>query len=286
MTATIRSFDPHAPVLDQSRASSPQSCLVHVLTQCVSSHVLSGLCKIGGYEILRHGTSWSNYKSILKTGVDLDRGGRTTEDSTDKYVTCTEVSCEPDGRKKITVTRVLRSETECAHNRHAVNAKGKFYVFRDSKLGIDQEGHRVISRCTSSVYKRFGPIQHSTLAYLAQYVKESTDGEQRGWMIVAAFIKAIFTPKLKFIYSLQEIEGHSGREALFEKDPDYSCEGAYRTSQSLPNDRIGMAGFFTHADRAHMWKHIKENPGKLIQGIIQLVIGIFLTLIPGLGFLT
>lgn len=275
-----------ATATSHQESSSPQSHITHVLTQCISSHVLSGLCKIYGNEILRHGTSWTNYKSILKMGVDLSRGGRTTEDCTGNYVTCSSTTCLPDGRLETTVTKIPKAQTSLARNHLAINAENKFYVFRDSKFGVTPDGHTVLSRFLVPLFKRGGPIQHSFLAYLAQYIKEDNDREERGWMTVAALIKAVFTPKLKFIYSLQEIEGSLETEALFENDPDYSNESAYRTAHALSNDRIGIVGFFSHAYKSHVWKHIKNNPGKCIQGVIQLSAGILLTAIPGLGYIT
>lgn len=260
--------------------SGPQNPFTHVLTQCISSHVLSGLCKISGYEILRHGTSWTNYKSILKTGVDLTQGGRTSEECTGNFVTCTSIKLLLDGRSESTVTRIPKAQSSLARNHHSINAENKFYVFRDSKFGVTKNGHTVLSRLTIPLFKRGAPINHSFLAYSAQYIKEDKDGEERGWMSIAALINALFTPKLKFIYSLEEIEG------LFENDPDYGDEMAYRTSQALPNHRIGIIGLFTHANKVHVWEHIKKNPGRCAQGVIQLVAGIFLTAIPGLGYVT
>ena len=85
------------------------------------------------------------------------------------------------------------------------------------------------------------------------------------------FFKAIFTPKLKFIYSLDEIK------PLFINDPDYGQEAAYLTTHSLPSDRIGLMGLMAHAEKRHVWNHIQTNPCKVVLGITQLALGIFLS---------
>jgi hypothetical protein len=261
--------------------SLPQSVITHVLTQCVSSHVLSGLCKITGYEILRHGTSWTSYKSLLTTGVDPKRGGETTELSTGKYETETSYKTLSDGTQKITVVKKLRTTKDSMASR----AQGYFYVFRDRELGVAKNGGRALSRFLVPIGKRFGPVLHSYAAYVAQHEK-SCEKEMSFIGKIVTVVKAIFTPKLKFIYSSEEINGTDGKKGIFENDPDYGEEAAYRTSQALPSDRIGMPGFFAHATKEHAWRHLKTNPGRVIQGIIQLAAGIFLTAIPGLGVIT
>lgn len=225
-------------------------------TEYVSSHVLSGLCKIGGYEVLRHGTTWSRSISILQNGADPHYGGSITRSA---FASPTVITYEP-------LTDISVSITEA-------NAKGRFYVFRDSTF----DGG--IPHPLSFLFKRLLPIFHSFLAYRQDSMANS-GGIFTKWMCVVSIVKAIFTPKLKFIYTLEEIP------SIFEDDPDYTGETAYRTSQPLSADRIGLGGLINHLESARVWTHIKEHPGKAIQGIAQLAIGILLTAIPGLGYLT
>jgi hypothetical protein len=258
-----------------------QNVAAHVATQCLSSHILSGLCKIAGYEVLRHGTSWSNYVSIVRNGADVRKGGETTDQVDDKYtISCVSTNL-PDGSVKITEKRERRTEP----SEMVLRAKNHFYVFRDSKLGVRADGTRALNWFLSMIGRRIGAIMHSFLAYVGQE-KKACDEEISFAKHCIAFRKALFTPKLKFIYSLDEIEGAEGKEGIFEKDPDYGEESAYRTSQNLPSDRIGIMGFFAHTNAAHFFKHLRSNPGRVCQGIMQLAAGILLTAIPGLGVIT
>jgi|GEM_PF-6108227 hypothetical protein len=267
-------------------ANGPQSLIVHVLTQCVSSHVLSGLCKIAGYEILRHATSWENYKSILRTGADPSRGGETTDLSRNNYETFTNTSLSYDAASDTTVTSIETIKMPKSKKSLVIqNAQNKFYVFRDSKIGINEKGEPLLSPWLAPFGKRIAPLKHSYLAYVVEYRDECKGGELSRWMLVASAIKALFTPTVKFIYTLEEIEGSFDQAAIFENDPDYQKAAAYRTSQELPSDRIGLPGFFTHVNKDHAWKHIQNNPTRCIQGVVQLATGILLT-VTGLGLIT
>ena len=252
----------------------------HLLSQCMSSHILSGLCKITGYEVLRHGTSWASYKSIIKNGADLRKGGETTELSAGKYETVISSKRFDDGHLETTETIRLRT-TKAAGVEAAQN---HFYVFRDSEMGIASDGTWKMLPPHAPLARRWGPIIHSGLAYRAEY-------ERAGVLMnllrrISMVIKAIFTPKLKFIYSMKEIKGKNGTPGIFENDPDYGEEGAYRTSQPLPSNRIGLLGLFAHMKAHHAWKHLKSNPGRVALGIVQLAVGLLLTAIPGLGYIT
>ncbi len=225
-------------------------------SDCISSHVLSGLCKIGGYEVLRHGTTCSRSISIIQNGTDPHYGGLITKSA---FASPTLITNEPPTDFSMSITEA--------------NAKGRFYVFRDTTFNGG------LPSLATILFKRLLPIFHSFLAYREESMANS-GGVFTKWMYIVSIVKAIFTPKLKFIYTLDEIA------SVFEDDPDYTEKTAYRTSQSLSADRIGLGGLINHLDRAHVWTHIKEHPGKAIQGIIQLTIGIFFTAIPGLGYLT
>src|SRR5271170_5025857 len=50
----------------------------HLFALPISSHVTVGLAKMFGFEVLRHGTSYSNYFNILENGTDPNRGGATS----------------------------------------------------------------------------------------------------------------------------------------------------------------------------------------------------------------
>lgn len=61
---------------------------------------------------------------------------------------------------------------------------------------------------------------------------------------------------------------------------------AYRTPHSLPSNRIGLSGLFGNVNASHVWKHLKSHPLRVAQGVAQLAVGIVLSSIPGLGYLT
>ncbi len=271
---------PDSSILTTQNPAS-HSIGLNVLTQCVSSHVLSGLCKIAGYEILRHGSSWANYKSILRSGADPRRGGTTTDQSEGRYEIGTHYTTLADGSVKITETKTLKTKISPS----AKGSRNHFYVFRDSFLGIGKNGKRTYPWILSTIGKRFGPVIHSYNAYVAEY--EKTSKEEAGTLKrIAAFAKGFFTPKIKFIYSLDEVNGDNGKNGLFENDPEYGEEAAYRTSQPLPADRIGLLGLLAHANKKHVIEHVKAHPGRVILGIIQLSCGILFTAVPGLGVIT
>lgn len=259
----------------------PHSVWPHVLTQCLSSHILSGLCKIGGYEVLTHGTSWNNYKSIIRTGANPRMGGETTKKACEVGIDrIKEISYGyVDGKS------IIKKVVRCTDPTDGEKAENHFYVFRDSEFGVKEDGTREISPVCALLCKKVFPIKHAFLAYEAQ----SGENHVRKPGVlnrIANIAKAIFTPKIKFIYSLQEINGKSPSDRLLEKDPDYGTEAAYRTTHPLPADRIGLIGFCSHMDKEHVWEHLKSNPGRASLGIAQLALGIILTAIPGAGFLT
>ena len=80
---------------------------LHLPSLFISSHVLKVLCKITGYEALQHGTSISNYFSILKSGGDPSKGRSTTQ-------------LANPGLKKAKID----------------NTMNHFYLLRDSNLGV------------------------------------------------------------------------------------------------------------------------------------------------------
>ncbi|MBS0655171.1 MAG: hypothetical protein JSR46_05300 [Verrucomicrobia bacterium] len=231
----------------------------------VSNHVLLGLCKITGYEVLRHGTSWSSYLSILQHGVDLSRGGETTE---------------------MAACQIGPNVQE-----YATNARRKFYVTRDTEdtgmFSPSDDLHKtfgVFSSVVSDISSCVIPSYHAFLAYIKEYKKLNGLGPKDAvplWVKKASQVCAIFTPKIRFIYSLEEIHGRAGYPAVFENDREY--EGAaYRTSESLPNHRIGLLGLAMHAKREHILTHIANNPGRVALGVAQVALGVLLTAV-GLG---
>jgi hypothetical protein len=279
MSITTVSLENKSPLPSYPVAGNSihHNVVAHVLTQCLSSHILSGLCKIMGYDILRHGTSWDNYKSIIRTGANPKKGGETTKKA-----------CE-EGERRVKETRYdyvggkrITIEILCDDPTDGEKAENHFYVFRDSAFGVRADGTREISPFLAMLVKRLFPLRHTYLAYKAQIGRlHATTADK-----IANIAKTIFTPKIKFIYSPQEINDASPQDRFFENDPDYGDEAAYRTTHHLPADRIGLIGFCSHVNMKHAWEHLKSHPGRAALGIAQLAVGIILTAIPGAGFLT
>lgn len=233
--------------------------LVKLSPLFISTHVTRGLCKVLGYETLTHGTSFASYLSILKSGGDPRRGGQTTA---------------------LTMSDSLGQA-----------ARNYFYVFRDSEITLaglvdpthvsDNTREKVGTAFLKSILRRIHPIYHTYYAYIAEYKKHSNSVVPK-WVKVLNAIRAIFTPKIRFIYSLDEIRNNHHKGAIFERDVDYAMGLAYRTKEPLPSERIGLIGLLKHADKAHVIQHIKSQPGRVVMGVGQVALGIFLTY-KGLG---
>ncbi|MBS0655865.1 MAG: hypothetical protein JSR46_08820 [Verrucomicrobia bacterium] len=223
----------------------------------VSNHVLLGLCKITGYEVLRHGTSWCNFLSIVQNGADPTRGGETTG--------------------------AARAFLGSNVKHLAARARGHFYVTRDSELSLDANCGPFTGVVTY-LAKSIIPSMHAFLVYIKVYQEQnllSPKNEVPAWALIGCLFCAIFTPKIQFIYSLEEIHGNGAQPAIFENDPDYR-HSAYQTSELLPRDRIGLLGLVANAKKEHVFEHISNNPGRVAEGVAQLAVGIFLTA-TGLG---
>jgi len=236
-----------------------ETFVIHLVSLAVSRHVLSGLAKIAGYEVLMHGTSWSNYLSILQNGADPNRGGETTE-------ACEILDINPEHKEKLITT-----------------AKGRCFVLKDTELfNIDHIFFSTLGSCLISVFKT---NMHATFAYLREYKKlTGLDPSDTAplWVWIASAVAALFTPKVRYIYSLEEIHGRSGRPAIFQQDPN--DDPAYEAFQALPNDRIGLLGLIKHVEHERVFKHIQENPGKVALGVVEVAFGVLLTG-TGLGIL-
>lgn len=237
-------------------------------TQLISSHVLSGLSKIWGFDILRHGTSWSNYKSIVQNGADPKRGGTTTDAVINKKLFAPPPPNE-EGEKATLET-----------------PQGKFYVFRDSRFGVyrNPDGKEVdlTKSQPKSLFKRILPNFFSYYAYGA----ECSDKELSLSAKISNFFKALFTPKLKFIFSRDEIQVP---KKIFIDDPDFLAYSAAYTTNKIDPDRIGLIGLFNQksaqAEYVENYQKDTQFRGRRMAGVAQVAAGIFLTVI-GLGAVT
>lgn len=265
-----------AAVTNTSHKTNAKSIpiFLHLLALPISSQVTIGLAKIFNFEILTHGTSFKNNYGILKNGADPARGGS-------------------EGGSTLGYDKKL-----------AENAKGYFYVFKDSQLEIStttkgsgrtrQSNGEYVEKSNYSDKKgnlfdeeqfkspnllekaqvHISPKIHATLAGTASSATEN-NVKKIAKIIFYGPTTFFFSPTLRFMYAPDEIKGR------FENDPDYGGK-AYRTSEALSNNRIGLVGVGKHANVKGLEKGVRERPLRVVAGVVQVVAGSIITL-TGLG---
>lgn len=253
---------------------------IHLLVLPISSQVTIGLAKIFDFEILTHGTSFTNYYGILKNGADPSKGGSKIG-STNFYM------CGDSN------SRVIK------------NSNNYFFVFKDSEA---KKGLRRKTTETSyhpdkpptiiSIFKdekgRFFPNQqftelsfinqlglylaprfHAALAAISHTDTIENKIKKISAQIFYGVSNFLFSPTLRFIYTLNETKN------IFEDDPDY-VGYAYRTSKRLANERIGLIGVCRHANIEGFKRGLHKRPLRVIAGVAHLLAGSILTY-KGLG---
>lgn len=228
---------------------------IHLLTLPISTHVLQGICKVTGYEVLSHGTG-TCYFSILKNGAQPSYGGTASN---------------------------FKEGMEFA----VKESKNKFFVFKDSKINVDL---KILPSCLHFIENFFVHkcfiAAHSGFAYISEYRLKNhipLSARLSKLIILRMVAYAIFSPRIRFVYTLKEIHGEKNVQGIFKNDKDYG-QTAYCTTQILPNHRIGLVGFVNHFSWKHAFTYICNNPTRVMVGITELSIGIFLTM-TGLGTL-
>jgi hypothetical protein len=237
---------------------------LHFLTLPISTYVTEGVAKICGFEVLRHGTSFPNYVNILKKGVDFSHAGKVSEEA-----------AFDDSTKK-----------------QALACKNRFYIFKDSEACIDDGDLK--SKTLGQIFKRTHTRLHAVLAG-AYYAKGT---KNRVLCLIKKIVYGIlnfFCPTVRFMYRKDEMqkfdsekkfEAHKDEKHLnprFISDEDY-YGAAYKTPDSLPNDRIGLIGLCRNARWEDVKRIFKTNPSQILLGSIQIIIGLALTAI-GAGIL-
>jgi hypothetical protein len=253
---------------------------LHLLSLLVSSQVTIGLAKVFDFEILTHGTSFRNCYGILKNGADPSKGGSEIG-STTFYA---------NGNSNSSVMQ---------------NANNYFYVFKDSeaKKGLSSKTTRVIHHLNgpSTVISGFqdkngkifkeqqfedlsfidhlelylSPRFHAALAGISHTDSIENKVKKIVEQIFYGVTNFLFSPTLRFIYTLDETKN------IFESDPDYAGY-AYRTSEKLPNSRIGLVGVCKHANIEGLKRGLQERPARVVAGAVQVLAGSILTC-TGLG---
>jgi hypothetical protein len=267
-------------LIDEKVKNNTVSLWIHLLTLPISSQVTIGLAKIFNFEILTHGTSFTNCYGILMNGADPAKGG--SETGSTKFFVAGDSKCD-----------------------FVKNAYKHFYVFKDSerKKGLVNVIHKIyhsdkpptlISEFIDDNGKIFEKQQFTDLSFkdeivfylcprihaLLATISHTDSIENRVQKVaekvfygISAFL---FSPTLRFIYTIDETKN------IFEDDPDYAGY-AYRTSKRLPNNRIGLVGVCSHANLEEFKKGLQHRPMRVVIGMVQLLAGTILTCI-GLGF--
>ncbi len=275
--STTSNINFHQPITRKNLDESPIPLWQHVVCLPISSQITVGLAKIFNFEILTHGTSFRNFLGILKTGGDPQKGGSKTGS--------TGFDAPPDSNmlkaslnhfyvfKDTKAQEVVRNETII----HKVD-NSEDYRYKNKEGCVVYEGperqYRDSSLCENLI-NCVRPRIHATVSGMMQA------GGEEG--IVGTAKKAVyaagnffFSPTLRFMYAKEEISD------VFENDPDYHGR-AYRTTQKVSNDRIGLIGVLQHASLEGVKGGLKERPLRVVTGVVQVIAGAALTYY-GIGF--
>ena len=254
----------------------------HLLVLPISSQVTIGLAKIFDFEILTHGTSFANCYGILKNGADPSKGG-----------------------SEIGSTKFFSGGD--SNSSFIKNAKNYFYVFKDSeaKKGLDcqvtsttyhpDKPPTIISGFQDENGKVFkeqqfaelsfidelelhlSPRFHAALAAISHTDTIESNVRKIAERIFYGVSNFLFSPTIRFIYTLNETKN------IFEDDADYAGY-AYKTSEKLPNSRIGLVGVCNYANSEGFKRGLQKRPLRVIAGVAHLLAGVILTF-TGLGLL-
>jgi len=138
----------------------------HLFALPISSHVTVGLAKMFGFEVLRHGTSYSNYFNILENGTDPNRGGAT--------------SSLGDGVKDNDPTYL------------------RFHVFKDSNNNL---GYCV--PFVGHIFKRIMPNVHAAISGVSCGIESQNSVISR---IFSCICHLFCSPTLRFVYRKEELD--------------------------------------------------------------------------------
>ena len=221
---------------------------LQLLTFPVSSHVTEGLCKIGGFESLRHGTSVSHFFSISKNGAD-------------PKIAVQHATKQPDRKFFVLKDSENSYLSKRLWPRFYAMDKGAFF------------GARLMKKVTSN--KRLiessaalSALVHTIFPPMVRFIYRPSE------------IKNIFQGDK--IVELRERNGvtHSDAER---KHWEEMGALALETQFKLPVDRIGLVGICSHISLQDVSTAIHHNPVRVISGVAELALGGLLTYY-GLGW--
>ena len=252
----------------------------HLLTLPISSHVIIGLAKIFDFEILTHGTKFTNCYGILKNGADPSKGG--SEIGSTKFYTRGNSKVDFIGRTNNYF--YVFKDTEAKKGLCTKEESTQFFpdkpptVFSGFK---NKNGNRFKEQqfkeksLTDRITIYLSPRFHAALAAISHTVSIENKVKRIAKQIFYGVSNFLFSPTLRFIYTLDETK------KIFEDDPDYAGY-AYRISERLPNSRIGLVGVCKHANVEGFKNGLQKRPLRVIAGVVHLLAGTILTC-TGLG---
>jgi hypothetical protein len=148
------------------------------------------------------------------------------------------------------------------------NSKRKFHVFKDTEFSFDSEPIH------NSLLRQALPRQHAVLSGMANFGVSLLNGKVDAKGVILGGISGFLTPTLKFRFTPDEVI-NCGDSCIFENDPDYAgC--AYRTTEALPANRLGMTGSLVYGVNSDMFNRMSTNPQKMLVGASLLAAGILL----------
>lgn len=221
------------------------SACVNILTIPLSSHVLRGVCKITGYELLESGVTLPEYLSYSCSGLPK------------------EIRSIKDSELEI----IEKPESYIEHFFHYLGTgiKRRALAFGES-LGRYECWSFIDGSPTSKSKK----VAH-TIAKYAQYI----------CYIVASY----FTPRIRAVYPKKEIKEHftelnfkKAEYEIPEHEKEYMLGAMIQPKETIPSDRLQYAGLLSQIDKKHMYDHITKNPTRVALGVTQVGFGVFLTM--------
>ncbi|MBI2742590.1 MAG: hypothetical protein HYX48_01570 [Chlamydiales bacterium] len=190
-----------------------------------------GLGNLLGLEVLRHGTCFSNYVSILTHGADPSFGG-----------------------KENGSTILVGTARELAAT------KNRFYAFKDSRAGGPFNKFIAIWG---------GPTIHATLSGYNHAADLKEGGcVVTIYRVANAIFNGLFTPTLRVKFTLEEVERIFEDDPDYQITP---ISAAYRTEQKVSTEHFGIMGSLRQGLNSDLLNRISQNPAKCLIGLIEVV---------------
>lgn len=210
----------------------------------------SGIANVLGLEILRHGTSFPNYVSIIQTGADPSLGGSDRGSGS---------GIQEFGRQNF-----------------RESSKNYFHVFRDSTIlhktiiKLTNAPCWILEKCAKRVALCVGPKLHAILSGYATIPSQNAKNIMVKIQKIAHAILGFFTPTLRFKFTPEQVK------TLFEIDPDYTGL-AYRTREKIDVTHLGITGSLAQGLNSGLIKRITARPFKAILGLAQITAAVAIT---------